>query len=61
MIDSGKRVIVFLDYGADTDRSVNYILPEFQMVRLFRTIQDRRSDSDDGVGVSVRFGKLLSA
>ncbi|KAJ3480107.1 hypothetical protein NLI96_g8587 [Meripilus lineatus] len=32
LIDSGKRVIVFLDYGADTDRSVNYILPEFQMI-----------------------------
>ncbi|KAI0331207.1 PLC-like phosphodiesterase [Cubamyces sp. BRFM 1775] len=32
LIDSGKRVIVFLDAGADTDRSVPYILPEFQMV-----------------------------
>ena len=32
MIDSGKRVVVFLDAGADTDRSVPYILPEFQMV-----------------------------
>ncbi|KAI0717258.1 PLC-like phosphodiesterase [Cerioporus squamosus] len=32
MISSGKRVVVFLDAGADTDRSVPYILPEFQMV-----------------------------
>ena len=32
MIDSGKRVVVFLDAGADTDRSVPYILPEFQMI-----------------------------
>ncbi|TBU28440.1 PLC-like phosphodiesterase [Dichomitus squalens] len=32
LIDSGKRVIVFLDAGADTDRSVPYILPEFEMV-----------------------------
>ncbi|CAL1707846.1 unnamed protein product [Somion occarium] len=31
-IDSGKRVIVFLDAGADTDRSVPYILPEFPMI-----------------------------
>ena len=32
MIDSGKRVVVFLDAGADDDRSVPYILPEFEMV-----------------------------
>ncbi|TCD64871.1 hypothetical protein EIP91_003537 [Steccherinum ochraceum] len=32
LIDSGKRVVVFLDAGADTDRSVPYILPEFEMV-----------------------------
>ncbi|KAI0790734.1 PLC-like phosphodiesterase [Abortiporus biennis] len=32
LLDSGKRVIVFLDAGADTDRSVPYILPEFEMV-----------------------------
>ncbi|KAL7281152.1 PLC-like phosphodiesterase [Trametes coccinea BRFM310] len=32
MIDSGKRVVVFLDAGADTDRSVPYILPEFPMI-----------------------------
>lgn len=31
MIDSGKRVVVFLDSGADTS-VVNFILPEFQMV-----------------------------
>ena len=29
MIDSGKRVVVFMDAGADSDRSVPYILPEF--------------------------------
>ena len=33
MIDSGKRVVFFMDY--DDDGSVNYILPEFQMVRTF--------------------------
>ncbi len=32
MIDSGKRVVMFLDYGANTAQ-VNFILPEFQMVR----------------------------
>ncbi|KAI8975895.1 PLC-like phosphodiesterase [Trametes punicea] len=32
LIDSGKRVVVFLDAGADTDRSVPYILPEFEMI-----------------------------
>ncbi|KDR71550.1 hypothetical protein GALMADRAFT_143813 [Galerina marginata CBS 339.88] len=31
LIDSGKRVVVFLDSGADTS-SVNFILPEFQMI-----------------------------
>ncbi|KAF8529779.1 PLC-like phosphodiesterase [Hysterangium stoloniferum] len=31
MIDSGKRVVVFLDAGADTSR-VPYILPEFDMI-----------------------------
>ena len=32
MIDSGKRVVVFMDAGADADRSVPYILPEFPNV-----------------------------
>ncbi|KAI0768708.1 PLC-like phosphodiesterase [Trametes elegans] len=32
LISSGKRVVVFLDAGADSDRSVPYILPEFPMV-----------------------------
>lgn len=32
LIDSGKRLIVFLDHGADTDRSVPYLLPEFEMI-----------------------------
>lgn len=32
LINSNKRVIVFLDAGADTDRSVPYILPEFEMI-----------------------------
>ncbi|KAF8183666.1 PLC-like phosphodiesterase [Pholiota molesta] len=31
LIDSGKRVVVFLDSGADTS-SVNFILPEFEMI-----------------------------
>ncbi|KAG6815101.1 hypothetical protein H0H87_005126 [Tephrocybe sp. NHM501043] len=33
LIDSGKRVIVFLDAGADG--SVDFILPQFDMVSLF--------------------------
>ena len=32
MIDSGKRVVVFLDNGADDDRSVPYLLPQFSNV-----------------------------
>jgi len=31
LIDSGKRVVVFLDSSTDTS-SVNFILPEFQMI-----------------------------
>ncbi|KAH9475095.1 PI-PLC X domain-containing protein 1 [Psilocybe cubensis] len=31
LIDSGKRVIVFLDAGADTS-AVDFILPEFEMI-----------------------------
>jgi len=31
MIDSGRRVVVFLDAGADTS-VVNFILPEFEMI-----------------------------
>jgi len=31
MLDSGKRVVVFMDKGAE-DGSVNYILPQFSMV-----------------------------
>lgn len=34
MINIGKRVVVFLDSGADVGQ-VNFILPEFQMVCLF--------------------------
>ncbi|KAJ7697687.1 PLC-like phosphodiesterase [Mycena rosella] len=32
MIDSGKRVVVFLDAGADGADSVDFIMPEFQMI-----------------------------
>ncbi|KAJ7175088.1 PLC-like phosphodiesterase [Mycena crocata] len=32
MIDSGKRVVVFMDADADGDESVDFILPEFQMI-----------------------------
>lgn len=31
MLDSGKRVVIFMDYGAETG-GVNYILPEFEMI-----------------------------
>lgn len=40
MIDSGKRVVMFLDAGADTTK-VDFILPEFQMVR-YRSPLSRR-------------------
>ncbi|KAG6841908.1 hypothetical protein H0H93_004154, partial [Arthromyces matolae] len=33
MIESGKRVVVFMDAGADTSL-VDFILPEFSMVRV---------------------------
>jgi len=33
MIDNGKRVVVFMDSGADSG-GVDYILPEFQMVSV---------------------------
>ncbi|KAJ7634699.1 PLC-like phosphodiesterase [Roridomyces roridus] len=32
MIDSGKRVVVFMDAGADGSDSVDFIMPEFQMM-----------------------------
>ncbi|KAJ7907654.1 hypothetical protein B0H13DRAFT_1879386 [Mycena leptocephala] len=32
MIDSGKRVVVFLDSGADGADAVDFIMPEFQMI-----------------------------
>ncbi|KAF4588352.1 hypothetical protein EYR38_010320 [Pleurotus pulmonarius] len=32
LIDSGKRVVVFLDAGADGQGSGNFILPEFPMI-----------------------------
>jgi hypothetical protein len=36
MIESGKRVVVFMDKGAEarTEPAVDFILPQFQMVRL---------------------------
>lgn len=33
LIDRGTRVVVFLDAGADTSQ-VDFILPEFEMVRI---------------------------
>jgi hypothetical protein len=38
MIDSRKRVVVFLDAGANTSH-VNFILPEFEMVSVFHDLQ----------------------
>ncbi|KAJ7764694.1 PLC-like phosphodiesterase [Mycena metata] len=32
MIDSGKRLVVFMDAGADGADAVDFIMPEFQMV-----------------------------
>jgi hypothetical protein len=34
MIVSGKRVVVFLDAGANTSQ-VDFLLPEFEMVSLY--------------------------
>jgi hypothetical protein len=35
LIDSGKRVVMFMDYGGEGQYGgvVDYILPEFEMVR----------------------------
>lgn len=33
LIDSGKKLIVFMDEGADG--SVNFLLPQFEMVSFF--------------------------
>lgn len=38
LIDAGTRLVVFMDYGAETG-GVDYILPEFEMVsRLFLSL-----------------------
>lgn len=44
MIESGKRVVVFLDHGAEsrTDPAVDFILPQFQMV--WEDVYDPTSD-----------------
>ena len=36
LIDSGKRVVMFMDYGAEgyDGGVVDYILPEFEVVRI---------------------------
>ena len=40
MIESGKRVVIFMDKGAETEPTVNFILPQFKMVRLCSTKLD---------------------
>jgi hypothetical protein len=55
MIDSGKRVVVFLDAGADSG-AVPYIMPEFQMVRAFA-----HSFAELAVLMPVRSGSRRSA
>src|ERR1700733_6308131 len=56
LISAQTRVIVFLDAGADgTDGTVDYILPEFQMVRLPAHSFTRRSPL-----ATHRYGKLHS-
>ena len=37
MIDSGQRVVIFLDYGANKTQ-VDFILPEFDTVHLECTL-----------------------
>jgi hypothetical protein len=34
LIDSGRRVLFFMDYGAESG-GVDYILPEFEVVDIF--------------------------
>lgn len=40
MIDSGKRVVVFMDFGAESGE-VDFILPEFEMVHCSMRIRPR--------------------
>lgn len=37
MIESGKRVVIFMDQGAEAEPTVDFILPQFKMVRPFST------------------------
>lgn len=53
MIESGKRVVVFMDSKADVD-SVDFILPEFQMVCQCFLVAPHPTQGD------VRFGRPLS-
>jgi len=42
MIESGKRVVIFMDKGAETEPTVNFILPQFKM------LWEDRFDPTDG-------------
>ena len=55
MLDAGKRLVVFIDKGAD-ERTVPYLLPQFSMVCTGFTFS-RRSLSLLSCYTSLRCGK----
>lgn len=60
MIDSGKRVVVFMDAGADNaNDNVDFIMPEFQMVRNSRPHPKIYSPSPDLGGSVLLHGRVL--
>lgn len=63
MIDSGKRVVVFLDAGADGSDGgvVPYILPEFTMVSMLGifTPNPNLIDGKPDLGNAIRLHRCL--
>jgi len=61
MIDGGKRVVVFMDSGADSG-GVDYILPEFPMVSSVpQQMIFKINSSRAGLGDTIqRYGSILS-
>ena len=41
MIDSGKRLVIFIDYVGNDTTTVDYIIPEFGSVRPFHALLSR--------------------
>ena len=58
LIDAGTRVVVFLDAGADgADGTVDYILPEFQMVRYRPSVVHMMLTYDADLGTTIRLDR----